>query len=86
VCWRINRRRAAYNAFEKSLSLAEHLDARPELARTYFDLGKCLMDPKSKRKILRSRNGSEYLIKAKSMFEEMDLQWDLEEYERYMEG
>ena len=31
-------------------------------------------------------SGSEYLFMAKSMFEEMNLQWDLKEYEKYMEG
>jgi class 3 adenylate cyclase/tetratricopeptide (TPR) repeat protein len=84
--WMKNKQWKAYSNFEKSLSLAENLGANPELARTCFELGKCLMDIKSNRKILGSKNGSEYLFRAKSMFEEMDLKWDLQEYERYMEG
>ncbi len=84
--WLLNKQDKAYRNFEKSLALAERLGAKPELARTCFELGKCLMDQKSRHKIVRSKNGSEYLIKAKSMFEEMDLQWDLQEYERYAEG
>jgi len=86
VCWLINKQRKAFLCLDKSLELAQRLDAKPELARTCFETGKCLMDPKSKRKILRSKNGSEYLLKARSLFEELDLQWDLREYEKYMEG
>jgi len=84
--WMKNKQWKTYRCFEKSLSLAENLEAKPELARTCFELGKCLMDIKSRRKILRSKNGSEYLLMAKRLFEEMDLQWDLREYEKYMEG
>ena len=84
--WYLNRQRQAFRNFEKAILIAERFGAKPELARTYFELGKCLMDAKSRRKIVLSKNGSEYLIKAKSMFEEMDLKWDLDEYERYMEG
>ena len=29
-------------------------------------------------------NGTECLLKARSMFEEMNLQWDLKEYEKYI--
>jgi len=83
--WMKNKQWKAYLNFEKSLRLAENLEANPELARTCFELGKCLMDIKSRRKILRSRNSSEYLLMAKRMFKEMDLQWDLQEYEKYME-
>lgn len=82
--WMQNKQRKAYINFEKSLNLAENLDAKPELARTCFELGKCMMVLESKRKILRSKNGSEYLLMAKRMFEEMDLQLDLKEYENYM--
>jgi tetratricopeptide (TPR) repeat protein len=84
--WMLKKQGKAYRNFEKSIELAERLGAKPELARTCFELGKCLMDQKSRHKIVRSKNGSEYLIKAKSMFEEMDLQWDLQEYERYMDS
>jgi len=31
-------------------------------------------------------SGTEYLRKAKSMYEEMKLQWDLAEYRKYVEG
>jgi len=35
---------------------------------------------------LNGHPASYYLDKAKAMFEEMDLQWDLEEYTKFMEN
>jgi hypothetical protein len=84
--WRLNNQAKTSTFFEKSLVLAERLEAKPELARTCFEIGKYLMDIKSKRKMLRSKNGNEYLLMAKRLFEEMELQWDLKEYEKYMES
>jgi len=57
-----------------------------ELSRTYFEAGKFLRDPKNKMERINGLNGTECLMKAKSMFEEMNLDWDLQEYEKYMEG
>ncbi|MBN2174332.1 MAG: AAA family ATPase [Bacteroidales bacterium] len=57
-----------------------------ELSRTYFEAGKFLRDPKNKKDRINGMNGTECLMKAKAMFEEMNLQWDLKEYEKYMEG
>lgn len=86
VFWMLNKQNKAFGNFEKSIEIAERFGTKPELARTCFELGKCLMEINSKHKILRSKNGSEYLLMAKRMFEEMDLQWDLKEYDKYMEN
>ena len=40
----------------------------------------------NKKERINGMNGTECLMKAKSMFEEMNLEWDLKEYEKYMEG
>ena len=84
VFWHLNRQRKAIKNFSKSLEVAETYGTRPELARTCFELGKCLKDPKSKHNRLGSKNGSEYLLMAKSLFQELELKWDMEQYERYM--
>jgi tetratricopeptide (TPR) repeat protein len=72
----------------KNLQLAiqagEKYNSRLELSRAYFETGKFLSDPKTKQKQLNSLSGKDYLEKAKVMFEEMDLQWDLGEYEKYL--
>jgi len=48
----------------------------------YFYLSKFLSDPKTKHKQLNGLSGKDYLVKAKAMFKEMDLQWDLEEWRK----
>jgi hypothetical protein len=53
-----------------------------ELSRAYFEVGKRLLVPKSKYKELDGVKAEDYLEKARVMFEEMDLQWDLDELEK----
>ena len=77
--WLINRQKAALKWWKKSIQEGENLGARPELARTYMEVGKRLLGPESKYKELNDVKAEEYLDKAKTMFEEMDLQWDLDE-------
>ena len=55
---------------------------RLELSRTYFEVGKRLLEPKSKYKELDGIKAWDYLEKAGMMFEMMDLQWDLDELEK----
>jgi len=64
----------------------ERLGARPDLARTYMEVGRCLQEPKSKYRELNGIGAKEYLAKAEKMFREMDLQWDLEQLERVRAG
>ena len=86
VFWHLNKQGKALRNFDKSIKAAESFGGNLELSRTYFEVGKFLRDPKNKKERLNGMNGTEYLVKAKSMFEEMDLQWDLEEYERFVGG
>jgi len=76
----------ALKYYGKSIEFAKWYGAKLELSRTYFELGKFLSDPKSKLKQFNSLSGKEYLEKARAMFEEMDLQWDLEELEKFRNG
>ena len=82
----MNKPARAFKNFEKSIKAALSFDGNLELSRTYFETGKFLRDPKNNKERINGMNGTEYLMKAKSMFEEMSLQWDLKEYEKYMEG
>jgi len=54
------------------------------LSRTYFEVGKRLLEPRSKYKNLNGITAEEYLEKARTLFEEMDLQWDLDELDKVM--
>lgn len=56
--------------------------ARPELGRTYFEVGKHLLEKTSKYKMVNGIPAKDYLEKARVFFQEMDLNWDLDEIER----
>ena len=86
VFWDLNKQGKALRNFDKSIKAALSYGGNLELSRTYFEVGKFLRDPKNKKDRLNGMNGTEYLMKAKSMFEEMGLEWDLEEYERFVGG
>jgi class 3 adenylate cyclase/tetratricopeptide (TPR) repeat protein len=80
--WLIGEQRKAIKWWGKSIQEGERLGARLEVSRTYFEVGKGLLEEKSKYKELNAIKAEEYLAKAKTMFEEMDLQWDLDQLER----
>ncbi len=77
--WLIDKQSKAFKWWEKSIQEGERLGARPDLSRTYFEVGKCLLDPKSKHKKLSGIDATGYLEKAQILFEEMGLNRDLEE-------
>ncbi|HNS45969.1 MAG TPA: hypothetical protein PKH94_01885 [Bacteroidales bacterium] len=78
-----------HNAFRYltlSIEAGQKYNAVLELSRSYFEAGKCLRESGTTRSSLLGLSSSEYLLKARTLFEELDLQWDMQEYERYMEG
>jgi class 3 adenylate cyclase/tetratricopeptide (TPR) repeat protein len=80
--WLIGKQRKAFTWWEKSINTGEQLGARPELARTYMEVGKRLPEEKSKLRELNGINGQEYLEKARVLFKEMELEWDLDELDK----
>ena len=66
----------------RTIREGQRLGARPDLARTYFEVGQRLLEPQSKYKDLNGFSAKEYLDKAEKLFREMDLEWDLEQLER----
>jgi tetratricopeptide (TPR) repeat protein len=73
----------AVKYFKKSIEAGIGYGGNLELSRTYFEIGKFLRDPKNKKDRILGMNSNECLMKAKAMFEEMNLTWDLAEYEKY---
>ncbi len=57
--WLIGKQRKALKWFDKSIKEGERLGARPDLSRTYMEVGKRLLEPHSKYKELNgiSRSG-----------------------------
>ena len=80
--WLINRQKMALKWWQRAIDEGERLGARIELSRIYFEIGKRLLEPGSKYKKLSDIRAEEYLEKARALFEEMDLQWDLDKLDR----
>ena len=80
--WLINKQHKAVKHWQKGISESERLGARPDLARTYMEIGKRFLEDKSKYKELNGIRAEEYLEKARGMFLAMDLQWDLDALEK----
>jgi class 3 adenylate cyclase/tetratricopeptide (TPR) repeat protein len=80
--WLIDKQNKAVKWWQKAIEEGERLSARPELARTYMEIGKRFLEEKSKYKELNGISAKEYLGKAREMFQEMDLQWDLDELDK----
>jgi len=80
--WLIGKQDKALKWWDKSIQEGERLAARPDLSRTYFEVGKRLLEPESKYKKLNGIDAKGYLAKARNMFKEMGLERDLDELER----
>jgi tetratricopeptide (TPR) repeat protein len=83
ILWKYGKHKAALKSFENAIMHGERLGAKLELSRTYFELGKFLSDPLVKLNELNGNPASLFLEKAKTLFEEMDLQWDLNAYRKF---
>ena len=77
--WLQNKQKQALKYWDKSIKSAEHLGARPELARTYMEVGKRLLEKKSKFQQFNGLQAEAFLDKARVLFNDMELEWDLEE-------
>jgi len=84
--WLIDKQSKALNRWQSSIQEGERLGARPDLSRTYLEVGQRLLEPHSKYNELNGIKAREYLDKAEKLFREMDLQWDLEQLGRVRAG
>ena len=82
--WLTNKQKEALKWWSRSIKEGEILGTKIELSRTYFEVGKRLLELDSKYKNLNGITAEEYLEKARTLFEEMDLQWDLDELDKVM--
>jgi hypothetical protein len=80
--WLINKQGKALKWWDKTIQEGERLGARPDLSRTYFEVGKRLLEPQSKYKQLNGIEAKGYLEKAGILFEEMGLERDLDDLDR----
>ena len=80
--WLIDKQNEAAKWWKRAIEEGERLRARPDLARTYMEIGKRFLEENSKHKELNGIGAEEYLQRARTLFKEMDLQWDLDELDR----
>jgi hypothetical protein len=83
--WVINEREKALVRWHRAVQEGERLGARPQLARLYFEAGKCILEKKGKYITLDGLKGEAYLEKARALFEEMGMESCLEETDRVVE-
>jgi hypothetical protein len=84
--WLVGKHRKALMWFNRSIEEGERLGARPDLYRTYMEVGKRLGMYHSKYNELNGISAKEYLNTAEKQFLAMDLQWDLEQLESVRRG
>jgi hypothetical protein len=77
--WLLGKQDKALTWWKKSIAEGERLGARPEQARTFFEVGRRLLSGDSKAKELDGLTAHDYLEKARAMFKEMGFHHDLEE-------
>jgi len=83
--WTINEHAKAFGQWHQSVQEGERLGARPQLARLYCEVGRCLLEEKGKNMKLDGLKGEAYLEKASALFEEMGMESCLEEIDRVVE-
>jgi class 3 adenylate cyclase/tetratricopeptide (TPR) repeat protein len=77
VDWLSGRTGPAMAKFTRAMEEGERMRARPELARTWFEVGRRLLEAQGPRE-LAGMSGEVYLDRAATTFEELDLEHDLE--------
>ncbi len=84
--WLVGNQKKALKAWKRGIKEGERLGARLELSRLYGEVGRRLSEKTSHDQELNGLRARGYLKKAKAMFEEMDLSWDLNDLDRECRG
>jgi class 3 adenylate cyclase/tetratricopeptide (TPR) repeat protein len=77
--WLKGKQEKAFRWWERSVQEGEKLKARPELSQTYLEIGKKMLEEKSR---IHQRNGlkaEDYLEKARHLFMDLKIESDMEE-------
>ncbi len=80
--WLAGRQNRALRWWNNSMKEGERLGFRVESARTHMEIGKRLLEKRSRVRELNGTKAEDYVKKARASFQEMGLQWDLEAIER----
>jgi len=77
--WLVGKQKNAIRWWRKSINIGRELQALPELARTYMEIGKRLMEKKSKFNEIDGKENKWYLNESEKIFKKLNLEWDIEE-------
>jgi class 3 adenylate cyclase/tetratricopeptide (TPR) repeat protein len=77
LCWLLGKPDRALRWWARSIAEGERLGARPELARTCMEVGRRLREAEAPRRELNGMDGNAYLERARNLFVDMELGWDL---------
>ena len=77
--WLIDERKGAFKWWEKAISEGEKLGARPQVARTYAEMGKSLCAVEGEPAAPETGRAKDLLQKAQTMFRDLGLQQDQED-------
>lgn len=77
--WLVRKQKKAVKWWGKSINVGRELKALPELARTYMEIGKRLMEKKSKFNEIENKDYKWYLNESEKIFKKLNLEWDIEE-------
>lgn len=80
--WLMDKQEKALKWWDKAIHECERLGARPDLSRTYFEVGKRLLDPENKHTKLNGVDANSYLEKAETLFDEMGLVQDMDDLKK----
>ncbi len=77
--WLAGKQKNALRWWRKSINIGKELQALPELARTYMEIGKRLMEKKNRFDEMDGKEYKWYLNESEKIFKKLDLEWDIEE-------
>jgi hypothetical protein len=76
--WLTGRQKKALAWWGKSIDTGQRLNAAPELARTYMEVGKRMPEKKSKYRRWNGMNAPQLLHRARRLMQDMEMEWDLQ--------
>ncbi|MBN1272331.1 MAG: protein kinase [Candidatus Aminicenantes bacterium] len=82
VYWISGKKKKALKWWGKGLKEGDRLNARLELSRLFKEVGRRMFEEKTISASFHGMDAQELLEKAESMFREMELEWDLEKWEK----
>ncbi len=81
VDWFGGRRRQAFRHWERGVQIGEQLGAHLDLSRLYAEIGKRLQTASDGAGRPVGASAREYIDRARTMFDAMELEWDIAELE-----